>query len=177
VNLKEASMAKLTVLEKNKTGSKKESSFNATTIDKPDLIEMGIVVTEKREDNSSTIVSLPDEISAQKKFDEYLIEAIDNALTSLGAPVKNTVYLQLEVSFNMTKNEIPKQIDEFVDIIHRIFGLGASRLEIKFMKNLHSKIKINIGKNECDWPLSKWIVDEISFKDYVHNARENYCNL
>ena len=116
-------------------------------------------------------------ILTQCKFDEYLIEAIDEALSSLGAPVKNTVYFQLENSFNMPKNEIPKQIDEFTDIMHKIFGLGASRLEIKFMKNLHSKIKDHNELTEYKWSLSKWIVAEGSFKEYVHSAGKNYCNL
>ena len=106
-----------------------------------------------------------------------MIEAIDEALSSLGEPVKNTLYLQLENNFNMPKNKIPNQIDEFADIIHRIFGLGASRLEIKFMKNLHSKIKVKIELAEYEWTLSKWIIEDISFKKYVHIARKNYCNL
>jgi serine protease inhibitor len=77
----------------------------------------------------------------------------------------------------MPKNEIPKQIDEFTDIMHKIFGLGASRLEIKFMKNLHSKIKVSIELNEYEWPLSEWIVEDVSFTEYVHDMRVNYCNL
>ena len=184
-------MSKRTVYEKNKTGSKKEydspgqkdtkGSLKATSlsINKPDLIEIEIFDSEKTEkidDNGSKIGMLSD-MSTQRKFDEYLLEAIDEALTSLGAPVKNTVYFQLENSFNMPKNEIPKQINEFTDILHKIFGLGASRLEIKFMKNLHSKIKVNIELTEYELPLSKWIVDDISFTEYVNSMRKNYCNL
>ena len=60
--------------------------------------------------------------------------------------------------------------------MHKIFGLGASRLEIKFMKNLHSKIKVGIEINGYEWPLSKWIVEDMSFTDYVQRTRENYCN-
>jgi len=185
-------MPKLTVSEKNETGSNRESdfsgqknikgSFKATSlsINKPDLIDIGIFdseKTEKTDDDGNRIDSVPDTISAQRKFDEYLIEAIDETLSSLGAPVKNTVYFQLENSFNIPKNEIPKQIDEFTDIIHKIFGLGASRLEIKFMKNLHSKIKVNIELTEYECSLSKWIIDDMSFTEYVNCARENYCNL
>jgi hypothetical protein len=130
------------------------------------LIDIGSLDPQKTE-----------KIATQCKFDEYLIEAIDEALSSLGAPVKNAVYFQLENSFNMPKNEIPNQIDEFTDIIHKIFGLGASRLEIKFMKNLHSKIKVSIELTEYEWPLSEWIVEDVSFKEYVLSARKNYCNL
>jgi hypothetical protein len=95
----------------------------------------------------------------------------------LGTPVKNALYFQLENNFGMPKNEIPKHIEEFTDIIHKIFGLGASRLEIKFMKNLHSKIQVNIKLTEYEWPLSKWIIDDMSFTEYVSSARKKYCDL
>jgi hypothetical protein len=130
------------------------------------LIEIGIsepLKTSKTDDNGC-------------RFDEYLVEAIDEALTSLGAPVKNAVYFQLENNFNIPKNEIPNQIDEFTDIIHKIFGLGASRLEIKFMKNLFPKIKVNIETAEYEWPLSKWIIDDVSFTEYIHSARKKFCD-
>jgi ribosomal protein L9 len=185
-------MPKRTVSEKNKTESKRQydspgqnnikGSLEATSlsINKPDLIKIEIFDSEKTEkivEDSNSKDLLSDKISAQRKFDEYLFEAIDEALTSLGAPVKNAVYFQLENSFNMPKNEIPKQIEGFVDIMHKIFGLGASRLEIKFMKNLQSKIKVNIELTEYEWPLSKWILADMSFKEYVYSARKKYCNL
>jgi len=144
------------------------------------LIDIGIISSEETEkigDNCNSIDAVSDNISAQREFDEYLIESIDEALTSLGVPVKNALYLKLENSFNMPKNEIPNQIDEFTDIIHKIFGLGASRLEIKFMKNLQSKIEVKIQLTEYEWPLSKWILADISFTEYVHSARKKYTNL
>lgn len=183
-------MPKLTVFEKNETGSKKQhdslntnnegsSETAAVAMDKPALLEISILESEKndkKEDESSRIGSGVCTSQIEKKFDEYLIESIDEALTSLGAPVKNTVYFQLENNFNIPKDEIPKQIDEFTDILHKIFGLGASRLELKFMKNLYAKIQVSIERQEFEWPLSKWIVDDMSFTDYVHDMRENYCS-
>ena len=144
------------------------------------MIDIGIIDSEKTEkigDNDNSKDALSDKISLQRKFDEYLIEAVDEALTSLGTPVKNALYFQLENNFGMPKNEIPKHIEEFTDIIHKIFGLGASRLEIKFMKNLHSKIQVNIKLTEYEWPLSKWIIDDMSFTEYVSSARKKYCDL
>ncbi|MGD0451656.1 MAG: hypothetical protein ABSA79_11470 [Candidatus Bathyarchaeia archaeon] len=183
-------MPKLTVFEKNEAASQTESDYSnqktnenssettSITVNKPGLIDIGSFDSEKtkKADNKGSKIDVLSNISAQRKFDDYLIESIDEALTSLGAPVKNTVYFQLENNFNIPKNEIPQQIDEFTDIMHKIFGLGASRLEIKFMKNLYSKIQVNIKRPEYEWPLSKWIVDDISFTAYVHDMRENYCN-
>ena len=122
-----------------------------------------------------TISVLPNkETPLHEKFNEFLIEAIDEAFSSLGEPVKNTVYHHLENDFNIPKNEIPQKLDEFSHIIHKIFGMGASRLEIKFMKNLNSKVKGNVQMPEYEWPLSKWIVSEMSFKEYVNNIRKEY---
>lgn len=59
------------------------------------------------------INSLRDKASKQRKFDESLSEAINETLTSMGEPIKNTVYFNLENNFNIPKEEIPKHIDEF----------------------------------------------------------------
>ena len=112
--------------------------------------------------------------SLKEKFDELLIEAIDEAITSLGEPVKNTFYYRLENDLNIPKNEIPQKLEEFAHIIHKIFGIGASRLEIMFMKNLNSRVKAKVQMPEYEWPVSKWIVMEMSFVDYVNNLRKEY---
>ena len=184
-------MQKLTVFEKKETGSKNESdspnqdnaqntiTTSSASNDKSDSVEIGVIgleKTEKIEEEKKKMNSLSCEISQERMFDEYLSEAIDEVLTSLGEPVKNTLYFQLENSFNIPKSEIPTQIDEFTDIIHKIFGLGASRLEIKVMKNLNSKIKVKSELTEGDWVQSRWIEDEVSFKDCVHSLRKNYCH-
>ena len=171
-------MAKLTVIEKKETGTQrgtnKSSNPSSLSIQKTNLLEMTLFDPERP--NSNIMEQTPNESSAQKRFNNYLIEAVDEALTSLGEPVKNTIYFQLENNFSIPKNEIPNQIDEFTNIMHKIFGLGASRLEIKFMKNLYSKIKVNSETNGCEWPLSRWIMDDISFTEYVQRTREEYCN-
>lgn len=109
----------------------------------------------------------------ENQFDKFLVEAIDEAITSLGEPVKNTIYQHLEDDFNISKNNIPERIEEFSEIMHKIFGLGASRLEVKFMKNLDSRMQIN-----TQWPehncLSKWIDMEMPFEKYLNDLRENY---
>jgi hypothetical protein len=112
--------------------------------------------------------------SLEEKFDKLLVEAIDEAITSLGEPVKNTFYYRLENDLNIPKNEIPQKLEEFGHIIHKIFGIGASRLEIMFMKNLNSKVKAKVQMPEYEWPVSKWIVMEMSFVDYVNNLRKDY---
>ncbi|MGA3060525.1 MAG: hypothetical protein ABSD92_09165 [Candidatus Bathyarchaeia archaeon] len=121
--------------------------------------------------------SLQDKMCKLDKFDESLSEAIDEALTSMGAPIKNTIYFKLETSLNIPKSEIPNHIGEFTDFLYRTFGLGASRVEIKCMENLNSKIKVRIRVNKDEWSVSKWITEGMTFEKYVRSARINYCNL
>ncbi len=120
---------------------------------------------------------LPQENSPQEKFDTLLVEAIDEAITSLGEPVKNTLYFHLDSDFKIEKNTIPEHINEFSEIIHKIFGLGASRLEVKSLKNLYSKIQINSQWPEFDYSLSKWIEMEMSFEEYVNVVRKNFLSI
>jgi hypothetical protein len=117
---------------------------------------------------------LTSSINVTEQFNGLLIEAIDEALASLGEPVKNTLYQHLAQAFKITKKNIPNHIEEFSQILHKIFGLGASRLEIKFMRNLNTKIKANIKWKQYEWPLSKWIVMEMSFEEYIRNIRIEY---
>ncbi len=120
---------------------------------------------------------IDEENSLQKKFDILLVEAIDEAITSLGEPVKNTLYLHLDNDFKIEKNTIPEHISEFSDIIHKIFGLGASRLEVKSLKNLYSKIQMNRQWPEFEYSLSNWIEMEMSFEEYVNSIRKNFLTL
>ena len=142
---------------------------NASTNDSFELLK-----TEKVDDGV-TIGILPtekDEYGA--KFDDILLETIDETLSSLGEPVKNAVYFHLQTNFSINKNEIPKKINEFSDIIQKIFGSGAGRLEIKLMKTLHLKIDINVKWPEYEAPLSKWIIADMTFVEYVNSMRQNY---
>jgi hypothetical protein len=110
----------------------------------------------------------------ETSFDDLLLEAVDEILCSLGEPVKNSLYSHLEDDFGIKKHEIPKKIEMFSKIMHKIFGLGASRLEIKFMENLNLKMKINFECPDFNW--SKWIENEISFIGNVNKMRDSYMN-
>ncbi len=180
-------MPKPTIFEKNENRSQNvfssrkndNSSLESSSlsIDESDLVDLGLLDSEKTEkinnDDTKTDSQI-DNISAQTKFDDLLSEAVDETLSLLGEPVRNTIYFQLENSFNIQKKEIPKQIDEFSDIIHKIFGFGASRFEINLMKNLHSKINTNIEMTGYEWPLSKWVITDMSFSEYVYAMRKSY---
>ena len=61
--------------------------------------------------------------------------------------------------------DIPIETCEFSKIIHKFFGLGAGRLKHKIINSLKSKLQVDDKLAEYQWPLSKWIVNEVSFMD------------
>jgi hypothetical protein len=111
---------------------------------------------------------------ALEKFDTYLLQAIEEGLLVLGEPIKNSIFLTLEIEFCIKKVDIPKKINDFSAIIHKIIGLGAFRLESLFITQLITKLKIDIHTPNNEYNLSKWLVKEISFTDYIHMVRKEY---
>jgi hypothetical protein len=108
-------------------------------------------------------------VRTKPEFDEVLIQAIDDALSSLGRAPKTAIYHSLEQDFNIKKTEIPKKIGDFSDALEKIFGLGARHLEILFMKYLHSKLGIM-----CEWITKNWVLPELTFQEYVNLMRQKF---
>ncbi len=99
-----------------------------------------------------------------QEFDKLLLSAIDEALSSLGESVKQSIYFHIEKKFSVTRNEIPENLAEFQRGLEKIFGTGARFIEILIMKNLHSKI---------GFPL-KMESEQLEFIKYVDTAKEGF---
>jgi hypothetical protein len=108
-------------------------------------------------------------IGAESTFNKMLMEAIDDALSSLGEPIKESIYDDLEKMFNIKRCDIPCRIDEFSDALERIFGVTAKLLQILFMKHLHDRVRI-----VCKWDLPRWVLPNLTFKQYVTLMKQNY---
>lgn len=100
-----------------------------------------------------------------KEFDELLLAAIDEALTSLGESVKQSIYFHIENKFNVTRNEIPKNLQEFQGGLEKIFGTGARFIEILIMKKLYAKIGL---------PLIMKKSDQLEFIEYVDAVKQSF---
>ena len=109
-----------------------------------------------------------------KSFDQVLLEAIDEALSSLGESVKTSIYFHLEDLFKINRSEIPNSLSDFSSALEQIFGLGARSLEILFMKNLHAKVEVTIKWSTYKQFLSKWVVPEMTFQEYVRLMWQNF---
>jgi len=109
-----------------------------------------------------------------ESFEQILLNAIDEALASLGENVKTSIYFHVENTFNIKREDIPQKIGDFSDALERIFSQGAKHLEVLFMKKLHTKIGLVCKWPVQEWPLSKWIVPEMTFHEYVRLMQQNF---
>lgn len=102
---------------------------------------------------------------AKKAFESLLLEAVDEALASLGDSAKQAIYFHLESKFRIERNEIPRRVEDFADGLEKIFGVGAQFLEILIMKRLHERIG-----QPLQWDKSR----ELIFAEYVAAARRSF---
>jgi hypothetical protein len=106
------------------------------------------------------------------KFDLMLLEAIDEAFSSLGESVKKSVYFHLENTYLVKRPQIPHEINGFSNALDKMFGLGARYLEILIMRRFYPKIKVS-----CDWQGPEFIIPSLSFKEYIDLVRSQYCKV
>jgi hypothetical protein len=107
--------------------------------------------------------------NGRKKFETVLLEAIDDAFSSLGQSVKAPIYFHLEHKFIIPKQDIPYRIDDFSAALERIFGVAAKHLEILIMRKLNEKITCSY-----EWEGPNWLVPDLTFKQYVELSRMCY---
>ena len=96
------------------------------------------------------------------QLDLTIIEAIDESLTSFGESVKQVVYFQLENTYHVKKQDIPRKIEEFVKAVEGIFGIGARLIEMKILQTLYARMH-----EFTYFPESKDLV----FRDYVQSIQ------
>ncbi len=92
-----------------------------------------------------------------KDFDRLLIDSIDDALLSLGALARESIYLHIERTFNLTRNEIPQRLEQFQLALEKIFGLGSRFIEILIMKNIHRKTSDTLYLEENQFEFIKYV--------------------
>jgi hypothetical protein len=99
-----------------------------------------------------------------KDFDKLLLDSIDDALLSLGASARESIYLHIERTFNLTRNEIPQRLEQFQLALEKIFGVGSTFIEILIMKNIHRKTSDALHMEE----------NQLEFIKYVNAVRNGF---
>ena len=108
-------------------------------------------------------------------FDAAMLSAIDEALGSLGEKSRETIFFHLERKYDLKRNEIPSNLENFASVIETIFGPGAKFLELLIMKKFQEKIGGIFKMDEADHAeyiiaaadFSKRIVELSQPKEYL----------
>jgi hypothetical protein len=108
------------------------------------------------------ITHVPDRKQTKNQLDSTILEAVDESLDSFGESVKQVVYYQLESSYHVRKQDIPRKIEEFVTAVEGIFGVGARLIEMRILEALYARTS-----GFAYFPEGKDLV----FKDYVRSIR------
>ena len=103
-------------------------------------------------------------LAKTREFDKILLNAIDEALNSLGESVKQSIYFHIENKFCVTRNDIPESLKDFQGGLEKIFGTGARFIEILIMKNLHSRMALPLRMES----------EQLEFVKYVGTAKESF---
>ncbi len=74
----------------------------------------------------------------KNKFELTLIEALDVVFSSLLGSHKKDIYTYLEKCYNIDKQEIPNNVENFARAIEETFGQSAQLIEMEIMRTMHT---------------------------------------
>jgi hypothetical protein len=84
----------------------------------------------------------------KKEFNEIVTASIDEVLSSLGKNAKESIYYHIETEFDIKKDDIPNQLDNFKEALDTIFGTGGDYIETRIIENLSEKFEGNRGASK-----------------------------
>ncbi len=79
---------------------------------------------------------------AESKIDAVLLDSIDSALEVLGTAVKESLMLYLLKEHSISRQEIPKDVEQFTMALHHLLGYGSKVIEKIVIRNLVEKCQI-----------------------------------
>jgi len=79
----------------------------------------------------------------ENNFDKALLSAIEDGLCPLGDSSKEAIFLHLEKSFDIRKEDIPMRLKEFKEALEGIFGPGAQTIGRLITKYLQSELGLD----------------------------------
>ena len=99
---------------------------------------------------------------SENSLETAILDAVDESFAPFGRFGKQVIYLNLENTFKIKKQEIPYKIEEFADAIEQTFGTGAKLIEIRIIEALHER-----NQNFVHFPKK----GELAFAEYVDDLR------
>ena len=103
------------------------------------------------------------ELPNGKKFDQMLLECVDESLADLLSPkVRDAAYSVMERTYSIPRNDIPRKPNQFGTCLEQVFGVAGKTIGRTIARRLYSKL----GLEFFDKP-------GYVFHDYIRAAKPN----
>jgi hypothetical protein len=99
-------------------------------------------------------------------FENTLLRAVDDGLLLLGETPRKAIYYHLHEKFQLERENIPEEIEEFARALNAIFGSGAEVIEKFIVKELYRGLKFNLEEKM-----------NFEFADYVRKAERTASDM
>ncbi len=98
-------------------------------------------------------------------FEKTLLRAVDDGLLLLGETPRKAIYYHLNEKFQLERENILEEIEEFAQALNAIFGSGAGLIEKFIVKELYHGLKFHFEEKM-----------NFEFADYVRQAEQSASN-
>ena len=102
----------------------------------------------------------PDCDVIKSNFKKSLLKAVEDGLLALGESPKEVIYYYLKANFQLKREDIPEEAEQFDKALNSIFGPGAEIIERYIVKDLYQQLKLNFEEKE-----------DFGFVDYLRQAQ------
>jgi hypothetical protein len=89
-----------------------------------------------------------------------LLRAVEDGLRVLGKSPREAIYYYLKTNFQLKREDIPEETEQFDKALNSIFGPGAEIIEKYIIRDLYHRLKLNFDEKE-----------DFVFVDYVRQAQ------
>ena len=98
-------------------------------------------------------------------YEKTMMDSIEECLSSLGEETKFFVYSYFTKNYCIEKNQIPSNLEAFVNALENVLGDGAKFLEFLIMKRFNKKIG-NVNEFE-DFEMGEYMIAATEFSKKI----------
>lgn len=98
--------------------------------------------------------------TAKSNFKKSLLRAVQEGLLALGESPREVIYYYLETKFQLKREDIPEEAEQFDRALTGIFGSGAELIERYIVEDLYQRLRLNFEEKK-----------DFGFVDYVNQAQ------
>ena len=95
--------------------------------------------------------------------DEIILQAIDQGLSALGEDPRQALWFFIEKDSHISRQKVPENVEEFEQILNKVFGLGYKFLDSLFRNYLSAAT----GENLSGYPSFAACVRSLRSQDYL----------